>query len=141
MKSMQADLQGLGAVVALLKHAIKGRKHAIILLQGALGSGKTTLVQHFCQAHHALQATSPTFSLMHAYPAEGFCIYHYDFYLKETQQLLEMGVLEHLESQGVHFIEWGSSALKSMLVRLGFRVWVLSLQTCDQKRIYRLSDG
>ncbi|WP_121021783.1 tRNA (adenosine(37)-N6)-threonylcarbamoyltransferase complex ATPase subunit type 1 TsaE [Helicobacter vulpis] len=113
----------------------------VILLQGELGSGKTTLVQRFCQAHRAPQATSPTFSVMHTYPAEDFCIYHYDFYLKEIHELLEMGVLESLECKGVHFVEWGSDALKEMLIKLGFSVLTLELQAHQEARIYRFSDG
>ncbi|WP_104751230.1 tRNA (adenosine(37)-N6)-threonylcarbamoyltransferase complex ATPase subunit type 1 TsaE [Helicobacter salomonis] len=140
--NIQANLAQLDSVLVRLDSWIE--RHAlpvIILLQGTLGSGKTTLVQHFCQTHHAPQATSPTFSLMHTYPAEDFCIYHYDFYLKEIHELLEMGVLENLECEGVHFVEWGSEALKEMLVKLGFSVLTLKLQAHQEMRTYRFSDG
>ncbi len=71
---MRVRLDELDKVVAaILKDDFKG----VVLLKGVVGSGKTTLVQA-CLKHLGLdiQATSPTFSLMHAYSES---VFHYDF--------------------------------------------------------------
>src|SRR2546430_13019181 len=54
---------------------------AVIGLSGALGTGKTTLVQAICRGLGAnALATSPTYALVHHYEASGTPVYHVDCY-------------------------------------------------------------
>ncbi|WP_233703112.1 tRNA (adenosine(37)-N6)-threonylcarbamoyltransferase complex ATPase subunit type 1 TsaE [Helicobacter felis] len=139
MKEIIAGLQDLDRV---LDHLDQHRKeHQIVLLRGDLASGKTTLVQRFCARHHALQATSPTFTLAHHYPGGEFEIYHYDFYRKDVQELLLMGVLDHLQYVGVHFVEWGTETLKKILIQAGFEVLIITLERKDRLCCYRFNNG
>ncbi|WP_199769151.1 tRNA (adenosine(37)-N6)-threonylcarbamoyltransferase complex ATPase subunit type 1 TsaE [Helicobacter cynogastricus] len=139
MKEITAGLQDLNLVLDYLDQWCK--VHTIVLLRGDLGSGKTTLVQHFCTRHHALWATSPTFTLAHHYPGGDFEIYHYDFYRKDVQELLLMGVLDHLQHVGVHFVEWGTETLRKILIQAGFEVLVITLERKDHLCCYRFNNG
>lgn len=83
--------------------------YRIFLLTGDLGAGKTTLVQYICQQLGTIESvSSPTFSLVNAYPspARG-TIYHMDFYrLNHSEDLVQIGLEEYLDSGSLCFIEW-----------------------------------
>ena len=81
---------------------------AVIALIGELGSGKTRFVQAVAEALGAERktVTSPTFVLIQEYEAR-LPVYHVDTYrLRDTDEFLELGVAELLESDGVCLIEW-----------------------------------
>jgi tRNA threonylcarbamoyl adenosine modification protein YjeE len=85
----------------------------VVLLEGDLGAGKTTLAQGII---HALagsdwQVTSPTFTLLQTYPitlADGAACecWHYDLYRIEQPEELSELALDEAESQHVTLIEW-----------------------------------
>ncbi|GMB91828.1 tRNA threonylcarbamoyl adenosine modification protein TsaE [Helicobacter ailurogastricus] len=139
MLDMRADQGQIPQVVQALQAHLT--PHTLIFLQGDLASGKTTFVQHFCKAHNAPSATSPTFSLLHIYNAQNLCIYHYDFYLKDFNELHALGILENLEQAGVHFIEWGDTCLLAWLKSCGFLPLILSLERGKESCRYTLTHG
>lgn len=81
----------------------------VITLSGDLGAGKTTLTQaigHGLAVPADHDITSPTFGLLHEYPGR-LPLYHMDFYrLRSEEDLLELGVEEYLEGEGLCVIEW-----------------------------------
>lgn len=81
----------------------------IWLLSGGLGAGKTHWVKGFVQGLGSpAEVTSPTFGLMHEYPAGRLPIFHFDFYrLGGVEELLAIGWDETLEQGGVVLAEWG----------------------------------
>lgn len=119
-----------GVLDALIKEGV-----GIFLLQGDLASGKTTLVQRYIASKDpALQATSPTFSLMQQYGT----FYHYDLYHHSLEKFLSLGLLESLAESGVHFIEWGED-LAGILRNSGYNYRTISISKQDSKRSYRIS--
>ncbi|MES2543393.1 MAG: tRNA (adenosine(37)-N6)-threonylcarbamoyltransferase complex ATPase subunit type 1 TsaE [Bacteroidota bacterium] len=81
----------------------------IILFNGNMGVGKTTLIKEMAKLLGVQGATSsPTFSLVNEYQAfENQLVYHFDFYrLKQENEALDMGVEEYLCSGHWCFIEW-----------------------------------
>ena len=83
--------------------------YRVFLLTGDLGAGKTTLVQHICQQLETEESvSSPTFSLVNAYSSRSMgVIYHMDFYrLNKTDDLVQIGLEEYLDSGNLCFIEW-----------------------------------
>ena len=93
-------------------------KGTIILLDGNLGSGKTTFMQSFGRSLGITTTiTSPTFTLIDEYTEGRLPLYHIDLYRLESSQVSSL----HLEEywRGVDFplgivaIEWASKLLKS----------------------------
>jgi tRNA threonylcarbamoyladenosine biosynthesis protein TsaE len=83
----------------------------LVLLQGDLGAGKTTLVKGIAAGFEAAEeedVTSPTFTLVHEYRGPRANLYHIDLYRVDTQRELETLGLDDLRSDGsVLLIEWG----------------------------------
>lgn len=80
----------------------------IVLFNGEMGAGKTTLIKQLCKILGVKDATSsPTFSLVNEYQADHGLIYHFDCYrLKSEIEALDMGIDEYLYSGNWCFIEW-----------------------------------
>jgi tRNA threonylcarbamoyladenosine biosynthesis protein TsaE len=81
----------------------------IILFNGEMGVGKTTLIKQLCKSLGVQDATSsPTFSLVNEYfAANNQIVYHFDFYrLNHETEALDMGVDDYLYSGNWCFIEW-----------------------------------
>ncbi len=89
----------------------ESREISVILFEGPMGAGKTTLIKELCrQLGVAENVSSPTFALVNEYEtAAGNLIYHFDFYrIKEEREALEMGVLEYFDSGSLCLVEWPS---------------------------------
>lgn len=111
-------------------------KGGIVLLKGDLASGKTTLVKAFVEnAGIDEEATSPTFSIMQLY---GDNIYHYDIYNEGVSKFIESGLLENLEKEGYHFIEWADEKLRDILEAYGFDFITVEITPSGEKREYRI---
>lgn len=81
----------------------------IILFDGEMGTGKTTLIKQLCKSLGVQDATSsPSFSLVNEYlAANNQIVYHFDCYrLKHETEALDMGIDEYLYSGNWCFIEW-----------------------------------
>lgn len=81
----------------------------ILLFNGEMGAGKTTLIKEICKILGVTEATSsPTFSLVNEYQTtDNQTIYHFDFYrLKNENEALDMGVEDYFYSGHWCFIEW-----------------------------------
>jgi tRNA threonylcarbamoyladenosine biosynthesis protein TsaE len=81
----------------------------VILFNGEMGAGKTTLIKALCRTLGISDVTSsPTFSLVNEYVSgNGETVYHFDVYrLKHETEALDMGIEEYLYSGHYCFIEW-----------------------------------
>ncbi len=109
----------------------------VVILQGDLASGKTTLTQAFARYLGMEDAvTSPTFSLQQRY---GDKLYHYDLYNYGFEKFLSMGMMEELERTGYHLIEWGDDTLVAWLKRAAIETVILKITKCDeQSRCYEV---
>ena len=88
-----------------LQKNIEGR---IVLLYGALGVGKTTLLKAFLKKLGVQdQISSPTYALVHEYASKAGPIYHFDCYrLKAGEEAEMIGFTEYLDSGQWVFVEW-----------------------------------
>lgn len=89
----------------------------IILLEGNLGSGKTTFMQAFGMALGiSTTITSPTFTLIDEYTEGRLPLYHIDLYRLETSQVPSLHLEEYWRGDdiplGVVAIEWASKLTK-----------------------------
>ena len=83
--------------------------HKVLLFEGDMGMGKTTLINTLCRKMGVEGATSsPTFSIVNEYQtSDNQTIYHFDFYrLKQETEALDFGVEDYLYSGNWCFIEW-----------------------------------
>ena len=87
----------------------------LLLLQGDLGTGKTTLVKGIAQALEAAdpdEVTSPTFTLVHEYQGtrdgQPIKLFHLDVYrLDGERQLDTLGLDDLLTPDALVLVEWG----------------------------------
>ncbi|MGX3045012.1 tRNA (adenosine(37)-N6)-threonylcarbamoyltransferase complex ATPase subunit type 1 TsaE [Helicobacter sp. T3_23-1056] len=160
------------ADIATIANMILERKERIFVLSGAVGSGKTTLVQAVLSLMQNKQnphnngkknskqgtkksakesskkssldfedfafvrASSPTFGIRNEYGKIGSqnapknstnqtnntdygSVFHYDLYRIDVDYVLELGLLEWLDDEGWHFIEWGEEVMP-LLKQNGF---------------------
>ena len=117
-------------------------KEGILLLRGDLASGKTTLVRQYCTflGVNKEQISSPSFSLMHEYICQnGSKIYHYDLYHKGFGGLFCAGLLDELESPGLHLIEWPDDELLGFLEANNLAYMQVELFLEDEARSYCVS--
>lgn len=83
----------------------------LLLLDGALGAGKTFFVRALARAlglPTSERVTSPTFTLVHEYGTEPRLV-HADLYRLEGDQraAFELGLLEKRDDGAVLAVEWG----------------------------------
>ena len=83
----------------------------VLLLNGDLGAGKSTLARAVIQSHLAdVEVPSPTFTLVQSYTCKNFEIWHMDLYrLENEDEILELGA-EEAFSTNLCLIEWGENA-------------------------------
>ena len=99
----------LDEIDAVAKRILNNEPSKILLFEGSMGAGKTTLIKAFCRALEVEDTTgSPTFSLVNEYQSEkNGTIYHFDFYrIKDDTEALDMGVEEYFSSGNWCFVEW-----------------------------------
>lgn len=104
-----ASLDNLPEAAAMLLDVAS--QEPVILFEGPMGAGKTTLIKEFCRQMGVQEnVSSPTFALVNEYEAEnGKLIYHFDFYrISDEREALNIGALEYFESGNICLIEWPS---------------------------------
>ena len=99
----------LDQIQEVAEQIIASNPKKIILFNGEMGVGKTTLIKQLCKNLGVEDATSsPTFSLVNEYyTSNNQIVYHFDFYrLNKETEALDMGVDDYLYSGNWCFIEW-----------------------------------
>ena len=89
----------------------------VLLFNGEMGAGKTTLIKEVCKELGIQDIThSPTFSLVNEYLSNtGETVYHFDFYrIEDEEEAYDMGVEDYLYSNNWCLIEW-SENVKNLL--------------------------
>ena len=82
----------------------------VILISGAMGAGKTTLIKQILVDLNVIDnVSSPTFSIINEYKTKTEdLIYHMDLYrIDKIEELDGIGFFEYLESGNLCLIEWG----------------------------------
>ena len=104
-------------------------KNGVIILRGDLASGKTTFVKALALKLGVNDdVTSPTFSLQQCY---GDKIFHYDIYNHGLEHFISLGMLEELDRDGLHLVEWGDDKLVEILSSAGIRTLSIKIEKSD----------
>ena len=137
MREFLLDQDQLHTITKVILEAMPSG--GVVLLRGDLAAGKTTLVSAFAKEFGINEAvTSPTFSLQQCY---GENIYHYDIYNHGVEHFLALGMLEELEKDGFHFVEWGDKSLLHILQNAEIPVMVIHIEKLDNNRLYKVEDA
>ncbi|QOY53649.1 tRNA (adenosine(37)-N6)-threonylcarbamoyltransferase complex ATPase subunit type 1 TsaE [Candidatus Sulfurimonas marisnigri] len=109
----------------------------VIILRGDLAAGKTTFVKEFVKfLGLADDVTSPTFSLQQCY---GEMVFHYDMYNHGLDHFISLGMLEELDKDGLHFVEWGDDELVRILNSAGISTLIVDIEkVSDEIRQYKV---
>ena len=101
-----AQTQRLGARLGEL---LRGGE--LLLLDGDLGTGKTSLTQGIAEGLGVREmVSSPTFTLLKEYEGR-LPLYHFDLYrLDDATEIIDLGFEEYFESGGVCVVEWAHKA-------------------------------
>jgi tRNA threonylcarbamoyladenosine biosynthesis protein TsaE len=80
----------------------------VVLFNGSMGAGKTTLISALCKSLGSTdELSSPTFSIVNEYSSKMGTIYHFDFYrIKSIEEAFDFGLEEYLFSGNYCFLEW-----------------------------------
>jgi len=100
------DAQETMALAGLLSQ--RAPAPGLILLEGALGSGKTTFVRGFLRGlGFKGDVPSPTFTLINEYGRTRPPVFHMDLYRVEPGELENLGLEEYLgHPEAVSLVEW-----------------------------------
>lgn len=103
--TIRYTLDNIDAVATQLLNSFESK---IILFNGEMGSGKTTLIAALVRALGGISKTSsPTFSIVNEYKVDSDFVYHFDFYrIKNHHEALDIGLEEYFYSGYWNFIEW-----------------------------------
>ncbi|MCK4353247.1 tRNA (adenosine(37)-N6)-threonylcarbamoyltransferase complex ATPase subunit type 1 TsaE [candidate division WOR-3 bacterium] len=103
----------------------------IVALYGELGTGKTVLVKGIAKGIECEnQVKSPSFVFVHEYKGK-IPIYHIDLYrINNPQELLNLGIQEFFEGDGICLIEWAEKAEQTLpLSHIDIKFKVLNKNT------------
>ena len=106
------DMQKLGA--SLAKTA---EPHDLLLLNGDLGAGKTTMTQGLGRElgiHRPVK--SPTFTYVIEYISGDKTIYHFDVYrILNSEEVYEIGFSDYIsEADAIVIVEWANNIIDEM---------------------------
>ena len=92
------------------KLALKLQPGDIVLLDGALGAGKSELARGIARGLGVTETvTSPSFTILNVYESGLYPLYHFDWYrLESEEELYELGMDEYLGGDGITLVEWPS---------------------------------
>lgn len=128
------DLAHLNAFAQEIKRELGNG--GVLLLRGNLASGKTAFVKAFAKALGIEEAiSSPTFSILHEYAEK---LFHYDIYQCGSDGFLKSGLIEKLDCEGYHLIEWGDAEFEKLLHHFGVGYSTIDIETMDLKRNYKV---
>ena len=107
IKWLLPDLEATAAAGAKLSKTLE--PGCILLMEGELGSGKTTLCKNICASLGVPMnlVTSPTYTMVNIYSYDSGVIHHLDLYRLEDQKELEDFDYEDLIAvDGFTLVEW-----------------------------------
>lgn len=87
------------------------KNYTIFCFTGKMGAGKTTFIKVICQELGVTDSiSSPSFAIINEYHGK-HTVYHMDFYrIKESDELVNIGIEDYLYGSHFCLIEWPSKA-------------------------------
>ena len=113
----------------------------VIVVNGELGAGKTTLIRSVLQSLGVTSSIkSPTYNLVEEYNVNNLIVYHFDLYRFNTaEEWLDLGFNEYLTQQALCFIEWGENAVQ-YLTAVDWEIQFTMINNLRHMQISAVSD-
>ena len=107
----------------------------IILFEGDLGSGKTTLIKNLCYELGSIDnVSSPTFPILNIYNNKKNKIYHADLYRVENiKDLNEIGFFDIVNTNDWLFVEWPKKIID--LIDKPFSIVNINIEDDNMRKI------
>lgn len=124
---MQDEAATIALAARLARALPQERRGWVILLDGELGAGKSTLARGLIRAlGHRGAVPSPTYTLVEPYDLPGGTVYHIDLYRVADPEELHFLGFDELE-QGLRLVEWPQRApdlaeSADLRIHLGYEV-------------------
>jgi tRNA threonylcarbamoyladenosine biosynthesis protein TsaE len=108
----------------------------VLLFNGSMGSGKTTLIKEVCNCLGVIDhVSSPTFGIVNEYKSKSGTVYHFDAYRIENEdEAYDFGIEEYLDSGNWCLIEWPDK-IKNVLP-LENELFSIDIQLDNESRSY-----
>lgn len=105
-----AETEALGGALAELLRDTRELPR-FVALYGDLGVGKTAFVRGFtCALAPSARVKSPTFALVHEYPAMPAPVFHFDMYrITDDDELYSTGFYDYFRRDGFMLTEWSEN--------------------------------
>jgi len=106
---IEYNIEEIDNVATQVAEWLMGQERRIVLMEGEMGAGKTTLTKAICGVMGADEdeVNSPTFAIVNEYDVPGDVIYHFDFYrIKSEREAVDFGLFDYLDSGRWCFMEW-----------------------------------
>lgn len=129
----------LSEIDSVARQILEENPQKIIVFNGSMGAGKTTLIKSICNALEVKSTiSSPTFSLVNEYlTIKNEVIYHFDFYrIKTETEALDFGIDDYLYSSNRCFLEWAEN-IPNLLPKEHSIITIDTLE--NQKRSLKLT--
>ncbi len=97
---------------------------AMVILEGALGAGKTTFTQMFVGDKETL---SPTYSIL----SEAKSVLHADLYrIEKNEEIIQLELSLYLEDKQYFFVEWGMKFARRLVRELpeNFNFYLIEIE-------------
>ncbi len=115
VQTFKFDISNVNAHLQAAKELIAfAQTEKIFLFDAPMGAGKTTFIKSVCAYLEVVDAmSSPTYSIVNEYKTQAKTkIFHFDLYrLQSSEELLDIGFEEYIDSGHYNFIEWPELAM------------------------------
>ena len=117
------------------KFIFENSNSKIILFEGDLGTGKTTLIKNLCCELGSIDnVSSPTFPILNIYDNKKIKIYHADLYRVENlKDLNEIGFFDIVNTNDWLFVEWPKKIID--LIDKPFSIVNINIQDENNRKI------
>ncbi|MDA9573017.1 tRNA (adenosine(37)-N6)-threonylcarbamoyltransferase complex ATPase subunit type 1 TsaE [Flavobacteriaceae bacterium] len=105
LKSINYQLKDINLAIDFI---LKNITSKTLLFNGAMGSGKTTIIKSLVNRLGSTDnVSSPTFSIVNEYKLKESTVYHFDFYRIENEsEALDIGIEDYISKNNWCFLEW-----------------------------------
>ncbi len=111
------NLATLANLEEVAQWVLKNAAHKVLVFNGEMGAGKTTLIKEICKQLQVQDAvSSPTYAIVNEYcTVRSERIFHFDFYrLNHESEASDFGVEEYLDSEDWCLLEWAEKITNLM---------------------------